>query len=414
MIRRLHSALLRGAAFLVRAPEREEWLAEWRAELGYVPRERRTSFCLGAPRDALWLRRHGTVRPIFLQSPWRCLLFLASLTALSLFFALRISLVREMLFSPMPDGLSTISGISPEDYRHLPIDRSGVAFYGTAHSDSGELPVALASSNLFDLMRLPLVSTEDAPLILSQSAWRGYFHSDPHIAGRRLTVAGRRAQVAGVIPDEIWELPGRAAAWLIVDEASLDAEPVGYVVARVDASARRIGRFRCVPLMPRGLWAYLLMILISAAIVPAVISVHLGDYPASRHASGTIRLRRWIFLAVKLALILPLVLLGSLDVFSLIAIGIQPHAMIVGTVIGLRWALMDQRRRCPICLRILSNPTSIGEPSRTLLEWYGTELICGRGHGLLHVPELHNSYSEQRWLHLDASWSSLFACDRTS
>jgi hypothetical protein len=57
---------------------------------------------------------------------------------------------------------------------------------------------------------------------------------------------------------------------------------------------------------------------------------------------------------------------------------------------------------------VLTNPTSIGEPSRTLLEWYGTELICGRGHGLLHVPEIRNSYSEQRWLHLDSSWSSLF------
>jgi hypothetical protein len=87
---------------------------------------------------------------------------------------------------------------------------------------------------------------------------------------------------------------------------------------------------------------------------------------------------------------------------------VAPHAMIVSGVIGFRWILIDQRRRCPVCLRVLTNPTTIGEPSRTLLEWYGTELICTKGHGLLHVPEIRNSYSEQRWLRLDSSWSSLF------
>jgi len=57
---------------------------------------------------------------------------------------------------------------------------------------------------------------------------------------------------------------------------------------------------------------------------------------------------------------------------------------------------------------VLSHPTAIGQAPRTLLEWYGTELVCVRGRGLLHVPEICNSYSEQPRLHLDSSWSSLF------
>ena len=83
--------------------------------------------------------------------------------------------------------------------------------------------------------------------------------------------------------------------------------------------------------------------------------------------------------------------------------------MIVGSVVGFRWVLVDQRRRCPVCLRLLTHATPIGEPSRTLLELYGTEQICTRGHGLLHVPEIRSSYSEQRWLRLDSSWSGLFS-----
>jgi hypothetical protein len=81
----------------------------------------------------------------------------------------------------------------------------------------------------------------------------------------------------------------------------------------------------------------------------------------------------------------------------------------LGYILGFRWLLIDQRRRCPVCLRILTNPTRIGHASRTFLEWYGTELICRKGHGLLHIPEIPGScYGPQRWLYLDPSWRSLF------
>ena len=86
------------------------------------------------------------------------------------------------------------------------------------------------------------------------------------------------------------------------------------------------------------------------------------------------------------------------------------HGFIVSSVVAMRWALADQRRRCPVCLRVLSNPTRIGGPSHVFLEWYGTELICVQGHGLLYVPEIPTScYSTQRWQYLDPSWSTLFS-----
>jgi hypothetical protein len=77
--------------------------------------------------------------------------------------------------------------------------------------------------------------------------------------------------------------------------------------------------------------------------------------------------------------------------------------------------LTDQRQRCPVCLRSLANPTRIGSPSQSFLEWYGTELICTHGHGLLYVPEIPTSwYRTQRWQYLDPTWSSLFSYEKTA
>jgi hypothetical protein len=76
---------------------------------------------------------------------------------------------------------------------------------------------------------------------------------------------------------------------------------------------------------------------------------------------------------------------------------------------GLRWALRDQRQRCPVCLGKLTHPARVGQPSRNFLAFNGTELICVGGHGLLHVPEIPTSwFSTQRWMYLDPSWEILF------
>ena len=76
---------------------------------------------------------------------------------------------------------------------------------------------------------------------------------------------------------------------------------------------------------------------------------------------------------------------------------------------GMRWALRDQRQRCPVCLSKLSHPARVGQPSWSFLAWNGTELICAGGHGLMHVPELETSwFRTQRWLALDGSWQVLF------
>ena len=93
----LHLAILRSAALLVPVAQRAEWFAEWRAELWYV-NHGATAFCLGAFRDAFWLRRNNPepkIRLEFgLQSPLRCVSLLAILAAVSVFFAFRLPPAR--------------------------------------------------------------------------------------------------------------------------------------------------------------------------------------------------------------------------------------------------------------------------------------------------------------------------------
>ena len=140
---------------------------------------------------------------------------------------------------------------------------------------------------------------------------------------------------------------------------------------------------------------HLLVILMALLVLPVVTSLDFGEYPAN-HRPLPWPGRRWMFFAAKIALLLTTVFCGAI---TWVTIGAP---ILAGYVFAFRWALMDQRRRCPVCLHVLTSPVRIGESSHTFLAWYGTELICAKGHGVLHVPEIPTScYRTQRWFDLD-------------
>jgi hypothetical protein len=152
--------------------------------------------------------------------------------------------------------------------------------------------------------------------------------------------------------------------------------------------------------------------------LPATTSLPLGEYRVNApQRSLRSRMRRWAFLYAKILLTLPIVFFVSRDLAHLPADAHSLHGQYIQIVssfciclYGLRWALRDQRSRCPVCLCKLSHPARVGEASRNFLAWHGTELMCADGHGLLHVPELPTCwFATQRWVYLDASWSGLFA-----
>jgi hypothetical protein len=152
------------------------------------------------------------------------------------------------------------------------------------------------------------------------------------------------------------------------------------------------------------------MLAFSCLLLPGTFAV--WRTPANRQpTSWQSKLRLGIFLSLKIALVQPIMLCGLMFWIVIAPVAIfGPLGMCATLIAVLRWVITDQQRRCPVCLRLLTNPVRIGTPSKIFLEWYGAESTCSRGHGLLHVSEITGSYSEKaQWIRLGESWSGLFS-----
>ncbi len=331
---------------------------------------------------------------------------------------------------------------------------TGVAFYQAilkrvhiARHPGTELSIGRASDNLFELLNVPVPADtaqgseggKPARLFLSEAAWHSRFDGDPHMLGSFTDIAGQRVVVAGIVARDGWPLPGQVDAWLLEDEQHLDKvgpNARGFVLAHVRTTGshtrpagwrymtvpREKGndRFDCISLAQRArlpFSIFLFTLIVALITLPATTALPLGEYPRhSGRLAWTVRARRWIFLTTKAALVVSLVYFSSVGfaygfhpLSSTAAQSIQLATSFAGFLLGFRWILQDQRKRCPVCLRALSNPARVGQASRNFLAWNGTELICAGGHGLMHIPEIPTSwFSTQRWLDLDASWGSLF------
>jgi hypothetical protein len=354
------------------------------------------------------------------------------------------------------DGHSTsdsVPTISADQYRLWKRRRQdifdGFAFYQLLQSPMGHAhttrEIAVASSNLFDLLGVPVHQStgktrgEMPQLILSDELWRTEFSGDPDVVGRVVRVGQQSGVVAGVVPAGSWRLPGKVDAWLLLkSDTDIISGRKGYVVGHLKLSSAHtqwgeswhmsaptpdgpLDDFFCASLTERSRGSgdiFLFAIILACLALPATTSLPLGEYRvSSRKMAWSKRLRRWCFLGCKLALLLPIVYFVSIDLAHLRP-GIDPftseYIQLVSSfsicLFGLRWSLRDQRQRCPVCLRKLTHPARVGQPSRTFLAWNGMELMCAGGHGLLHVPEMPTSwFSTQRWLYLDPSWEVLFA-----
>jgi hypothetical protein len=331
---------------------------------------------------------------------------------------------------------------------------TSLAFYAVAKErvriggmDRGDFQVAHATESLpgmvgASMAQAPTGTFADVPrAMLSRSMWRRAFQSDPAVIGQEITVAHHRVRVAGIAPQSMWQLPGHADLWLMESSATLARMPhlaKGHVIAllsplgraEMEGEAAEITAYdsdgepiayhgvRLAPSTGGPAVIYLFALLLAVLALPAMASVFQTESSFDSHRpSLAARLKRFGFLVAKMGLIAALGYFAALDIaycsfpdYAAAAEFLQFASSFSICLFGLHWALMDQSRRCPVCLRRVTHPAQVGTASCTFLGWNGTEMMCTGGHVLLHVPSLPTSwFSRQRWMYLDTSWDFLFA-----
>jgi hypothetical protein len=460
VVRKVHLGLLWGASLLVPASKRAEWSEEWQAELWYVLREcssrtsvhprsvkEATAFCIGAYRDAIWLRRRSwqAQQPL---TQIRGSVFVCALALVGILFATweigrlspRVVAVNEMaricvsrtprLSEQLPTLYDGARHAGVEDqvkelFRFPQRYFDGFSHYSiktdTVSAQSipaTEWRIAHAPPTFFVVTNLPVQSIENAPmnpaglpqLVLSERAWLEDFGGRRKLAGTQVRIDSVDAIVTGVASSGSMTLPGGADAWLLDADSQSGKGEANFVVGHLTA----IGYFQAGPR-----WAISVIGMILAVLMmPFTMHSSIGQYGKGAHKPPLVRRSRfWAFLAMKIAFILAIVYFASLDLgcslaqpFSHSSGILQGVSALVLCLLALNWSFRDQQRRCPVCLRRLSHPVEVGQLSRTFLAWSGTELVCERGHVLLHVPGIPTSWFDvQRWVCLDRSWQFLFA-----
>ncbi len=459
--------------FPLRAEWYREWRAElwhvrqsclaggdtWSAECEVA------GFCRGALQDAACLRQekgevavasasmHGSAR--------QCLLYLCALLILCATVARLLPGIRTeeqssrmmlrdgvVLIEDGQNGAPRIPFSIYRDWASRPQRFfDALAYYRTDRelAEGGTaFTVAHASDSLFRVLGVdgPGEGEPDIPrALISEGMWRRAFHSDAGMLGTTVRIGARTVRIAGIAPAETMRMPGQADLWVLEPPeqlARIAPQQTGYVMgllsasgrAEMDGNAISISAFgadgvelelRGVTLEPQSggpIVIFLFSLLLAVLALPAITSVFQSESSfASHQPSFRTRAKRGAFLASKLGLVAGIGYCAGLDLGYWNVIGYTPNAELlqfaVGFLIclfGLRWAIMDQSRRCPVCLRRVTHPAQVGIASCNFLGWNGTEMICTGGHALLHVPSLPTSwFSRQRWMYLDTSWDFLFA-----
>jgi hypothetical protein len=366
-----------------------------------------------------------------------------------------VVLIEDAQSSSLP-----IAAVSPDEFREWQITRQrffdGISYYRSARErvaiDGGKratMQVARVSTNLFSVLGVPLLlqatqateSRATPEVVLSYRMWVGEFHANPAVIGRVLQFGADKLRIAGVAPSSSLALPGNPAMWVLTPagDRQFAGYENGFVIAHLSkrGQAAFLAHGDHIPIAIAGedpdagsldgvalrdetqgtgaLFGFALFLAFLA--LPAVVSVSLGESNFSAYRPSRKRqCIRWLFLAAKMGLAIAIAFCASMvlaygltSTFSPTAELTQFATGFVLSLLGLRWALFDQRHRCPVCLRPVTNPTRVGLASHTFLGWNGTEMYCTGGHTLLHVPALPTSWFQApRWVYLDPSWGFLF------
>jgi hypothetical protein len=430
---RLHSLLLP-------ARLRYEWLREWHAESYAVRGETNAvatlRFLCGAWADVWAVREAAGLKWAFAWGDLLSLRWLSGIAMALLMMALVVPVSRPVLLASSygADGLVLMQDnarvkISDAEFaewewrskRRLQVREA--AFYSVSVRRVNGVPmrVAMATSNLMRVLGMKA----DAAVVLSTEGARR-LGQPPSVV-----LSGAMHDV-GVIPETTLRLPEEPEVFVLVRAVPAGAR--GYGVAekvRRDADQRwgvelfSAGGTRIsntyVPLATRTVvpWrAFFIALVMTLLALPASQPLSSRDARLEHQdLDRVLKMRAAGFLFLQMALVVVSSGLVALIVASIAHCSEPTEESLFQAVVTfalalplLRVVLHGHRYRCPHCLKPLGHAAVVGSPSASFLDWYGVELVCSQGHGLVHVPDMPTTwFPAPRWVALDASWSELFS-----
>ena len=442
-----------------------------RGETPFAARRRLLLFARGAFADALWHSREVWNRERLARTAadnTRSARFcLASLAGLVLFIAAASGFLprtRATLF-PLPyrdagriatasraRGMAENTGIHSSMVALWRAQSRMIEDAATYYWNGRSSTVAHVSANFFSLLgartfdgksfqRTDLANCH-ACAVVSYGFWRQ--------SGARASVSagGRQYRVVAVLEKGFWFLSPKIMVWTIDLAPEDGSQQTGVVVRmRPEVTERDVaGELESI-LRDSGVGAWESLVEVSrvagsirsvygsfafaVGLAMVVVAASLRSRLPRWDQRGMVQfggwvsvLRRGVFLACKTTLALLAVLLSGLEftpAASLSMLGgmdmasgfVSTWLFLLASMGVLCWSVLDQRRRCRVCLRRLGLPAHVGCPGCLLLDWAGTELVCVEGHGMLHIGDMAVCWREtERWTWLDESWQELFTTGR--
>jgi hypothetical protein len=395
---------------------------------------------------------------VLIQSPASCLVVLSGILAAIILCSGGAPATRDLFFKRLDNGNGRLAYVWLHTMRHggdhpLPSDvigawnEHGTRVRGAAGFRASHLPVVLPGGErarplviltepkFFEIMRLrPAIgAVPGVPgLVLSYAAWSTLFHGDPRVIGSHVAVDKKSYPVMAVLPAKTEPLTRQPAIYLVSPRIERD-DLFAVVRVKQGVSARQLeselgkvaeeityyflqGQLRvsfAQPAILAPLWSFAASALASGLLLMLVFRMNWRVFQPFTRQAGFFYAKTLLALACVFSACLEWSRSSSAILFGTFDPASGPFLLwlyIMGTMGVFFWTVMDQRARCRECLRLLAFPVRIGSPGTFLLDWSGTEFCCSEGHGVLHVPHMAPSWSEEsdHWITLDDSWQSLF------
>jgi hypothetical protein len=258
-----------------------------------------------------------------------------------------------------------------------------------------------------------------------------------------ITLDGKSFRVIGVLPPDFWFHSPDLDLWTLSPNLSRNRQTpdlLGVIGrlrpgttapaarAELDGIALHTPGFRGASLRVASLSEYLRPAL-SFILSVFVAAVSLGLAAAllqwlrscwRLRSCSWAALRYWAFFFAKSALLSAAVAAVCAEMSAWNTLGLHSNKFVVslladwlvvlGVLLAFQWAILDQARRCPVCLRLLSSPFTSGSWSSALIEPASTELLCDQGHGTLSVSDSYTTLGEiRRWVTLEDSWRDVLS-----